>query len=208
MFCTYCGADLPKKHEGPCPKCGRTAPTVQGQLAHEGDVLYVPSGVPFPDFCIKCNAPAVGERKKVKLYWHPPALFALILFGLVPYAIVAIITRKKAVIEVPRCERHRSSWTIVAKIGLVLLLLGTAAFAVLIALEVNNPNGAKGPMETAAGNGSCFIIPAAGLIGILMVNFGIRRLSPKKIDEQGNLWVKGVCSEFLDDHASALAPPM
>jgi hypothetical protein len=208
MFCTYGGADLPKKHQGPCPKCGRTAPT-QGQLSHEGDVLYVPSGVRLPDFCVKCNAPAVGNPKQAKFYWHPPALFALVLFGLIPYAIVAIIMRKKAVIQVPSCDRHRSSWTIVSKIGLVLVLLGCAALAALIALQVANTNtNVKGPMEVAADNGSCFIIPVVGFIGILMLNFGMRRLTPKKIDEQGNLWVKGVCSEFINEHASAPAPPM
>jgi hypothetical protein len=203
MFCTKCGYDLKGTPGGPCPECGYFGPG--GELRRDGKVLYVPAGAMLPDFCVKCNEPAVGNPKKVKLSWHPPALMLLLLAGLLPYAIVALIMTKKATILVPNCARHRSSWTPVALFGLVLTLLAIGAFVALLVLESNAPNG-KGPMQAAVDSGACFLIPVAGLAGIIMLNFGVRKLSPQRIDEHGNAWVKGVCPAYLDQHAAEGAP--
>jgi hypothetical protein len=55
---------------------------------------------------VKCNEP--GSKELVRnLYWHSPWLYIMLVFpGVVFYALVAMIVRKKAAVQVSLCERH------------------------------------------------------------------------------------------------------
>src|SRR5688572_23321251 len=57
----------------------------------------------FADRCVKCNAPTGPERLKRVLYWHHPAVYLLIIPGILFYAIAALIARKKAIVHLPLC---------------------------------------------------------------------------------------------------------
>lgn len=201
MYCPFCGATTPEL-DRPCPSCGKVGmPRSAGAVARQGNVLYIPAGASLPDFCIRCNVPAEGDPKKVKLSWHPPALIALLFLGLLPYVIVALIMTKKATIYVPLCSEHRSSWTMAATIGLILLLAAIGAFVGLLVLDANHTGSGKGAMDRAIDSGTCFLIPLFGLAGMITLFLGIRNVTPKKIDAAGNAWIKGVGKDYLDAHA-------
>jgi hypothetical protein len=107
-----------------------TAPVQASTTAiyREGDLLVAPKdGAILPARCVRCNDPA-GRRLMRQLYWHPPALYLLILISLCLYIIPALIVRKKAVLEVGLCERHfkRRRWGII--IGWVGFFTGLIVF--------------------------------------------------------------------------------
>ena len=196
MFCTYCGEKVPNERE-PCPACGRKSPLIpEGAPSRQGNVMYVPTGVQLPPFCIKCNAPAEGEPKRVKLTWHPPALLFLILLGLLPYAIVAMICSKKAVVYLPLCAKHRSPWTITSTIGLLLLLGGVGVCGVLIWLDASNTSG---PGIIDRMGPACLLIPLAAIAGVVVMVFSLRRVAPSRIDDFGNAWIKGINGDYLNE---------
>ena len=79
-----------------------------GNLWRHKKIVVLRRNAIFPDRCIKCNAPAT-RRLKRKLFWHHPAIYFLVLCNLVIYAIVSVIVRKRADIEIGLCNAHVSS---------------------------------------------------------------------------------------------------
>lgn len=72
----------------------------------EGELLVGPTTMNLPDRCARCNQP--GEKRFTRTFaWHHPALFFLILLGILIYAIVAICLQKKGTVHYSLCEMHR-----------------------------------------------------------------------------------------------------
>src|SRR5690349_14738678 len=71
-------------------------------------VLVMTKQALLPNRCVKCNAPA-EEQLKRKLTWHHPALYLLVFISILVYAIVAMVVRKTATINIGLCEEHLSS---------------------------------------------------------------------------------------------------
>jgi hypothetical protein len=99
------------------------------------------SGYDLPDLCMKCGAPA-AVRKQKTFSWFPPWVWILLLVcGLVPFAIVAMILTKRRTISVPLCEQHKNHWmwrTLVVVGGFfALIILGIAAMSA----TTDNPRG-------------------------------------------------------------------
>ena len=147
-------------------------------------ILVTRSETPFPDRCVKCNAPAHGFRLKRVLYWQHPAYYLLIIISLLIFLIVALIVRKKAVLHVGLCDRHRAQRRQAIIIGcsgtlagLAIAVIGGAAFSsgwlafagVMIFLVTAIYGGLIAPMVSAA-----------------------------KISGE-NVWIKGVHRDFLAD---------
>ncbi len=84
----------------------------------DGATLVLTRDATFPPRCIKCNAVAVDGGQACKLSWTPPAVQFLHLFiVLTPWspaffltplvvALIAMLAREKAEVEVRLCERH------------------------------------------------------------------------------------------------------
>jgi len=194
--CTICRASLPKAEmveiEGKwiCAACKESF--VQSikevlsladlTLARSKKLLVMGRNAILPDRCIKCNAPANGQRLPRKLYWHPPMLYLLILASILIYALVAILARKKAQIDVGLCDRHvakrrRAIWIcwglLLGSFGLIGLLVG------------------MGYGEYAM---IAIIVTVAGIIyGALAT----RVVSVHRIDKE-YVWLKGASKEYLD----------
>ena len=101
------------------------ASTDRGGFWSDGKNLVLHRDARLPDRCLRCNEPATVRLRKT-LYWHHPALYLLILAGLLLYAIVALIVRKKLPSEWPLCGRHagRRRWGIALTwIGLLGIFL-------------------------------------------------------------------------------------
>lgn len=72
----------------------------------DGKDLVVVRDRPLPRRCVKCNAHVTGAVKPRTFYWHSPWLYLLILVGILFYAIVALIVRKKTEHAVALCPAH------------------------------------------------------------------------------------------------------
>ncbi len=97
------------------------------------DLLACPRECMLPPHCVKCGAPA-SERHSARLHWHNPWLYALIPVSVLIYAIIAMVVRKRAVIEVGLCARHvrrrrngRIAGWLVALTGVGVMCIGTPA---------------------------------------------------------------------------------
>lgn len=137
----------------------------------------------FPDRCVKCNEPANGFCLKRTLYWQHPAYLLLILCNLLILLIVVLIVRKKAVVHIGLCEKHRANRTYGLTIGWLGFLGGLAAII----------GGAI--MQS-------WITVVIGVVLILVgAVFGIawgRTVYATKITKE-NVWVGGVNSKFLEN---------
>lgn len=80
-----------------------------GAVRREGRILVVPvgGGETLPDHCLRCGAPAGGQRLVRKLYWHPPWVYALLLFNVVFYVLGSLFTRRTMTVAIPLCDVHR-----------------------------------------------------------------------------------------------------
>jgi hypothetical protein len=63
----------------------------------------------LPGVCMVCGNDATGTKSKT-MSWCPPWVGVLILAGVLPYAIVALVLTKRATIQAPFCDRHQGHW--------------------------------------------------------------------------------------------------
>ena len=64
----------------------------------------------LPSVCMQCGTEATVHKRKT-FSWHPGWVIILILFGLLPWIIVALILTKRITIEAPLCDRHKGHWS-------------------------------------------------------------------------------------------------
>lgn len=196
-LCTECGKYFPPTELitiSGAQVCAQCKPVLLQRLAEgaavvgasgmywEGRRLVCRSETPFPDRCVKCNAPANGYRLKRVLYWQHPAYYLLILCNLLVLVIVLLIVRKKAVLHIGLCEQHRQSRR-------TAILVAWAAFLGGLGLVFAAINWSLGWM---------------GLVGALAMVFGAiygvvrgRSIAAAKIDKD-LVWVTGVNPDFLN----------
>ena len=107
------------------------APPAGNVWRHDREFVLA-KGTETPDRCVKCNAPAHGNRLKRRFYWHHAAFYLLLLVMPVIYVLLALFITKRAIVEIGICERHRRQrwWTIVA--SWLAILIGIAMVAVSI----------------------------------------------------------------------------
>jgi GYF domain 2 len=135
----------------------------------------------FPDRCVKCNAPANGYRLKRVLYWQHPAYYLLLLCNLLILLIVVLIVRKKAIVHIGLCEKHRER----RKLGLII---GWSSFALGVILLIGGAGLSSG---WAAFIGGCILV-VGGITGAILAI----TVSPTKITKE-NVWITGVHRDFL-----------
>ena len=150
----------------------------------DGKFLVAASDTVLPDRCVKCNAPAQGLRMTKKFYWHPPAFYLLICAGVLIYAIVALIVRKKSILHLGICQEHRKRRT--RSIAITWLTVGIALLMIVIA--------------AASETGGLALIGILLLLGAMI--FGIvatQLVVPTKIDSESVIWLKGVSPSYLEN---------
>lgn len=158
-------------------------------LWREGKKLVTRSETPFPDRCVKCNAPANGYKLKRKLYWHHPAIYLVLLsicvislFGLIIFVVVSLATRKKAVLHIGLCDAHRKQRTLAILICTFGILGGIALVVASITVE-------SGWLGVAGGVTFFF----GAIWGVVKA----RVIAATKIDNEV-AWVSGVGPAFLN----------
>jgi hypothetical protein len=145
--------------------------------------LVVSKDALLPERCVKCNAPAPGPKFKKKLSWHHPAIYLLIVTGLLIYLIVAMVLRKSMTVELGLCEEHKEKHRRDVFITWGLILLGVAGF--ILALLVGD---------------NTFLLLGILLLlaGIIYAVVAVRMVAPAKIDAQF-AWLRGVNKDYLNE---------
>ena len=144
-------------------------------------VLVMGKDATLPDRCVKCNAPAHGQRLTRNLSWHSPYLYLLILLNLLIYAIVVLIVRKKARVQIGLCDVHRTKRRMALAFGYVA---GLGGLGLLIASLIQS----SGVLALVGA-----LLLFAGLIGGATASI----ISAKRIDDRF-VWIKGICRAYLD----------
>jgi hypothetical protein len=135
----------------------------------------------LPARCYKCNEPVAGQPLKRKLYWHPALYYILVPISILLYAVVAIIVRKRASVEVYLCPAHaqrRKYFLIGTWIGIVFtLVLGFAGI-------LNNIN---------------WLIGIAAILFLVAIIIGITSATlARALRIKGDtVWMGGAGPEFL-----------
>jgi hypothetical protein len=143
-------------------------------------LLVMTKDASLPNRCVKCNAPA-EERLKRKLQWHHPALYLLILASILVYAVVALVVRKTAVVNLALCKEHRESRRLSMIITVLLALIAILCCYAGLQFEI--------PILVLASFG---LVLASAIYGAIT----IRVVAPTKIDEHF-VWLKGVDASYL-----------
>ena len=136
----------------------------------------------LPGRCIKCNA-YTDERLKRKLTWHHPALYLLIFVSILIYAIVAMIVRKTATIDVGLCAEHHAA----RKRNIAI----TWAFGLL----------SIGSLVAAAMLEDFTFVVASIAFLLATIVYGIvtlRIVAPTKIDDH-YVWLTGANADYLQE---------
>ena len=162
-------------------------------ILRDGQKLIVPGALPgqtilLPSPCVKCGAPANGKPVNKVFYWHHPALYLLIVAGVLIYAIVAAIVRKSMRLTVPLCARHAQRRSTAVTLAWVIPLIGIADAFIL-------------PRFGVDGGVVALITVAMVLTGIVIwsiVNYPIR---PKSIDQH-----RGVFTGFSEAYLQQFPP--
>lgn len=166
----------PAQGGGPMP----VMPQATGGAWRDGNALVMHKQGDLPDRCVRCNAPANGIRLKRDLSWHHPAIYLIILAGLLIYVIVALIVRKTAKIEVGICKRHRSRRRIGIAVAWLMALLGIATFF----------------LTTEQHAWPVIVGLLLILLSLIVGMIASRVVTPKKIDDS-YVWLTGVHPDYL-----------
>jgi hypothetical protein len=150
----------------------------------------------LPGRCMACGEKAV-VRKSKNFSWHPPWVIALIFFGLLPWAIVAIIMTKRMTVEVPLCERHKRYWftrNLIIYVGLGLVgLIGLGSIVVMAALSERR----RGPASDLTGM-VCFGVVVIFLVWLLtMAILQFVSIRPTEITDR-RITLTNVSQVFVD----------
>lgn len=145
-------------------------------------LLVMTKDASLPNRCIKCNSPA-SESLKRKLNWHHPALYLLIVVSILVYAVVALVVRKTAVVNVGLCQEHRESRRLSMIITVLLALVAILSCFAGIQFDV--------PVLVLVSFG---LVLASAIYGIIT----LRVVAPTKIDEH-YVWIKGVDTSYLQE---------
>ncbi|MFO0815609.1 MAG: hypothetical protein U0796_20525 [Gemmatales bacterium] len=99
----------------------------------------------IPAVCAQCGEPATTQRRR-EFTWYPSWIVVLIIFGLFPFLIAALVSTKRMKLRVPFCEQHRRHFSM-RSMTVGLGLLGLIVLLILIIVVI--PDGSE--LKTIAG---------------------------------------------------------
>lgn len=152
-----------------------------GEIWRSDSTLVFSKNAMLPDRCVKCNAFVDASRLRRKLSWHHPAIYLLIISGLLIYLIVALILSKRATVELGICDEHRRKRRHGMMIGWALFLGGGMGAIMGIT------NDYIGIMVIG------FALIPVGLVWLIVAH---RYVTVKKIDDRF-VWLKGINRDYL-----------
>jgi hypothetical protein len=109
---------------------------VGGDCWRDGKDLVVRPGCTLPGRCIKCNEAAELPMRNARFYWHHPALYLLVLAGLLLYPVIALFVRRRTPVTLGLCARHRQRRRASLALAFAGAALGIGAIAIGVQGEV------------------------------------------------------------------------
>ena len=168
-----------------------------GVVSRLGSILIVPRDAALPPRCVKCNAAADPKRTWTKtFYWHHPAVYLLILAGVLLYAIVALIIRKRAKAQVGLCTQHADKYRLRVIVGWAIVLLGGCLVAAYYV--GNSPTYRRMPDAPSLVIAGFVLLLLAGLW-----HLGATRVIYPKMISDGAAHYAGAGEPFLDSLPAA-----
>lgn len=148
----------------------------------------------LPDVCMLCAEPATAVRTK-NMQWCPPWVGVLLLAGLLPYVIVALILTKRARVQGPFCDEHKGHWlNRTLMIWGSLVLVGLIELGVLVIFVATTGNNDQSPIGGFACLGGMLLLLAWVIFIIILQNTAIR---PREITDK-EIVLKGVSDGFVE----------
>ena len=189
--CPMCGSSV-RADASSCSYCGEELSPARMHFAadglwHEGqEILVMHKDAELPARCVKSNQ-ATQYRLKRSLSWHHPAWYLVILVcGLIPYVVAALIVRKTATIHIGLSDEWQQRRRNAILVGWTTSLLG-------IALIIGG--------IVAASQADIFIalIPLGVVTLFVGMLYGLlrARMVAVKCIRDNYVWLKGVNKDFL-----------
>jgi hypothetical protein len=153
----------------------------------------------LPGACMRCGQPAVVYKSK-NFAWHPPWVAVLILAGLLPYAIVAIVLTKRMTVYAPFCEAHKNHW-LVRILGALggLLLVGALGIGMIVLMaNTDDPAGRRDNVLQSIKAVGCIgtlVLLVVWLIGLVVMQ--MTAIRPTEITDD-TITLTGVSETFID----------
>jgi hypothetical protein len=150
----------------------------------------------LPRICMRCGAEADAERRR-DLTWYPPWVNLLVLIGVLPAAIVAMILTKRMTVYAPVCANHKNHWLVRSLIiygglvGIILLALG----AVFVLAMADQGGGRGQPVLTGIVCGGSVLLLIVWLVVVAIAQSTAIR--PKEITDK-TITLTGVSEEFVN----------
>jgi Protein of unknown function (DUF2510) len=161
-----------------------TGCATRGGVWRSGNKLVMLADAVLPDRCVKTNQPTDGKKVQVRLRWHDPLFYLLILVSLLVYAIVAAFASKNAVVWVGLSEAAAQSRRRALAITWALALSGVGTIVAMVVFGLN------------------LILFLLGVV-LIFVSFavyawgGARLVAPVRIKD-GYVWLTGIHPDYLD----------
>jgi hypothetical protein len=146
---------------------------------------------------MRCGARATTTTRR-KFSWHPPWVSALILVGLLPYVIVAIVLTKKARVVMPFCDAHKKYWfnhtlLVWGSFG-AIVLLGIGLIVLMAILE----QAGRGLRGDGLGAYACLAMLGLLLVWLVVIAIlGQFTIRPVEITDR-SITLTRVSPEFVD----------
>lgn len=148
----------------------------------------------LPPVCMVTGEPT-GDSKMHTFRWTPPWVGILILGGLLPYLIVAMILRKQIAIDVPLASRKRGHWAVRQAFGIIGVLgcIALGIGGIIMSADANNARN-QGPdfgliLSAVAGVGLVVVI----IVALVLQSTCVR---PKEITDR-DITLAGVHENFV-----------
>jgi hypothetical protein len=136
------------------------------QCSRDGNAVVVRAGSDLPPRCIHCNAPVTLPTKTVKLYWHSPWLYLLILVNIVVYVIAGVIARRTVKVSPALCDVHAAK-----RMRRILVFVGLGGACIAAGIG----------MVQADQGGVAIVFFLLALSLLIFGSFAARKLHAKKI---------------------------
>lgn len=151
------------------PPKARVVEMRDDECSKDGKFVIVPIGSDLPPRCIKCNEPAEEPVKEIKLYWHSPWLYLLILLNILIYAVVGLIVRSTVRVSPGLCEAHA--------------MQRRRKIFIFLSLATGCCIGGIGAMQMKAPEAAAFLFLAM-LVSLVIALVASRKVYAKKITKE------------------------